>query len=142
MASTAVLADQPWVMVPLTYGFAARVATGPKLSPLGRLATEVIEPRLPGGRKFSPGPPKRFAQGIGLLFSLTALLLHYRLGRSRAAKVVLGALIGAASMEAFLGYCVGCRMFALGMRTGLVPERVCAECQDIWSRPGVPAAKV
>jgi hypothetical protein len=134
MSATAVLADQPWLMVPLAYGFAARVATGPKLSPLGRLATEVIEPRLPGKRKFSPGPPKRFAQAIGLAFSLTALLLHYRFGRRRAARAVLTGLVGAASLEAFLGLCLGCKLFALGMRAGVVPERVCEECRDIWSR--------
>ncbi len=134
MAGAAVLADQPWIMFPLAYGFAARVATGPKLSPLGQLATKVVEPRLPGRRKFSPGPPKRFAQSVGLAFSLTALLLHYRLGRRTAAKAVLTGLIGAASLEAFFGYCLGCKMFALGMRTGVVPERVCEECNDIWAR--------
>jgi hypothetical protein len=134
MAGTAVLADQPWVMVPLAYGFAARVATGPKLSPLGQLATRVVEPRLPGRRRYSPGPPKRFAQAIGLAFSLSALLLHYRFGRRRAAKAVLTALMGAASLEAFLGVCLGCRLFALGMRAGVVPDRVCEDCNDIWSR--------
>ena len=142
MAGTAVLADQPWIMVPLAYGFAARVATGPKLSPLGQLATKVVEPRLPGERKFSPGPPKRFAQAIGLTFSLTALVLHYRFGRHRVAKAVLGALVGAASLEAFLGYCLGCKMFALGMRTGLVPERVCEECNNIWARYPAASAQV
>ncbi len=134
MAGAAVVADQPWIMFPLAYGFAARVATGPQLSPLGQLATRVIEPRLPGRRRYSPGAPKRFAQSIGLAFSLTALLLHYRLGRHRAAKAVLTGLIGAASLEALFGLCLGCKMFALGMRTGLVPERVCEECNDIWSR--------
>lgn len=134
MATTAVAADQPWLMFPLVYGFAARVATGPKLSPLGQLATRVVEPRLPGNRRYSPGPPKRFAQGVGLTFSLTALLLHYAAGRSRAAKAVLGGLIGAASLEAFAGYCLGCRMFALGMRAGVVPERLCEDCGDIWAR--------
>lgn len=134
MAGAAVAADQAWVMFPLAYGFAARVATGPTLSPLGQLATRVVEPRLPGRRKFSPGPPKRFAQAMGLGFSLTALALHYGTGRPRAAKAVLGALMGAASLEAFFGYCVGCRLFALGMRSGLVPPQVCEECSNIWAR--------
>lgn len=134
MTATAVAADQPWIMAPLAYGFAARVATGPKLSPLGRLATQVIEPRLPGGRKFSPGPPKRFAQAIGLAFSTTALLLRYRFRRPAAAKVVLTGLLGAASLEAFFGVCLGCKLFAVGMRAGLVPESLCEECNDIWSR--------
>lgn len=134
VATTTVVADQPWLMWPLAYGFAARVAAGPSLSPLGQLATRVVEPRLPGVRRYSPGPPKRFAQAVGLAFSVTALFLHYRLGRHRAAKWVLSALIGAASLEAFAGYCLGCRIFALGMKAGLVPEAVCAECNDIWAR--------
>jgi hypothetical protein len=134
MSALAVAGEQPWVMLPLAYGFAARVATGPKLSPLGQLATRVVEPRLPGSRSYSPGPPKRFAQAIGLTFSLTALFLHYRLGRPRAARIVLSMLLAAASLEAGLGLCLGCKLFALGMRIGLVPEQVCQECNDIWAR--------
>lgn len=133
MSALAVAGEQPWVMFPLAYGFAARVATGPKLSPLGQLATRVVEPRLPGSRSYSPGPPKRFAQAIGLTFSLTSLFLHYRLGRPRAARVVLSMLLAAASLEAGLGLCLGCKLFALGMRVGLVPEQVCQECNDIWA---------
>jgi hypothetical protein len=47
---------------------------------------------------------------------------------------VLAGLIGAASLEALFGFCVGCRLFALGMRAGLVPERTCVECGEIWVR--------
>ena len=35
-----------WLFVPLAYGFVARVLTGPRLSPLGRLASAVVAPRL------------------------------------------------------------------------------------------------
>lgn len=134
MAATAVLADQPWLTVPLVYGFAARVATGPRLSPLGRLATEVVTPRIRTEHRFSPGPPKRMAQAIGLAMSGTALLLHYRYGRTRAAKAVLATLAGAAGLEAGLGLCLGCKLFQLGMRVGVVPPSVCEECNDIWAR--------
>ena len=50
-----------WVLVPLTYGFIARVLTGPFLSPLGRIATQVVTPRIRREHKFVAGPPKRFA---------------------------------------------------------------------------------
>jgi hypothetical protein len=134
MAGAVVVGDQPWVLVPLTYGFAARVATGPKLSPLGQLATKVVTPRLPGRAKFSPGPPKRLAQGIGLAVSAAALGLHYGMRRPRAAKSLLAVLMMAAGLEAGAGLCLGCKLFELGMRAGLVPERVCEECNDVWSR--------
>ena len=35
-----------WLLVPLAYGFWARVLTGPTLSPLGWTAQNVIAPRL------------------------------------------------------------------------------------------------
>lgn len=139
MSVTAVAGDQPWLMLPLAYGFAARVATGPKLSPLGRLATQVVAPRIPGDPKLSPGPPKRFAQVIGLVFSTSAVLLHYRFRRPRAAKVVLTALAGAATLEAAFGLCLGCKLFQLGMRLGIVPAQTCERCNDIWSQAAAPS---
>jgi hypothetical protein len=140
MAATAALADQSWIMFPLAYGFAARVATGPKLSPLGLLATRVVTPRLPVEHSYSPGPPKRLAQAMGLGMSATALTLHYGAGRGRAARLVLGALATAAGLEAAFGLCLGCRLFELGMRAGLVPESVCEECRDIWAHRETHAA--
>lgn len=133
MATTTVVGNKPWLMVPLVYGFAARVFTGPKLSPLGLLATKVVTPRINRQHTFVPGPPKRFAQGMGLAMSGTALTLHYGLGRTRAAYLVLSALAGAAALEAFAGYCVACRMFPLLIKAGVVPEQACERCSDIWS---------
>ncbi len=133
MAATAALADQPWLMFPLAYGFAARVATGPTLSPLGLIATRVVTPRLRVEHRYSPGPPKRLAQAMGLAMSSSALALYYGARRPRAARVVLGALAAAAGLEAAFGLCLGCKIFELGMRTGVVPESVCEECRNIWS---------
>lgn len=138
MAATAVIADQPWLMFPLAYGFASRVACGPKLSPLGLFATRVVTPRLGGDHRFSPGPPKRFAQAIGLAVSVTAVVLHYRMGRARQAKLALGVLSVAAGLEAGFGLCLGCKLFALGTRLGLLRADLCEECSDIWSRKASP----
>jgi hypothetical protein len=138
MAAAAVVADQPWIMIPLAYGFAARVAAGPKLSPLGLVATRVVTPRLDVEHRYSPGPPKRLAQAMGLAMSATALALHYRARRPRAAQAVLAALATAAGLEAAFGLCLGCKLFEAGMRAGLVPETVCEDCRDIWNRGREP----
>jgi hypothetical protein len=135
MATSAVVFDQPWVLAPLTYGFAARVATGPKLSPLGQFATRVVTPRITRPAKFSPGPPKRLAQGMGLTMSGAALALNYGFGRKRAAYTVLSGLIGAASLEAFFGICLACKMFPALVRLGIVPETACEDCADLSTRP-------
>lgn len=126
--------DQPWILILLAYGFWARVLTGPTLSPLGQLATRVVAPRLPFEPKYVPGPPKRFAQAIGVVFSSTALVLWYGSGDHTAAFVVVGLLTGAAFLEAAFGLCLGCKGFAVLMRLGVVPESVCLECSDLSLR--------
>jgi hypothetical protein len=133
MAGATVALDQPWILVPLTYGFAARVLSGPTLSPLGRFATKVVTPRLKVEHRFVPGPPKRLAQGVGLAMSGTALAL-VAVGHKRAAYRVLSGLLVASSLEAFFGICLACRAFPVLMKLGLIPEDVCRECTDIWSR--------
>ena len=127
------LTQSGWVLVPLTYGFLARVFTGPTMSPLGRIATQVVTPRLKGNHKFVPGPPKRFAQGVGLLFSGVASLL-WATGNMGAAQVVIAALIVAAGLESFFAICLGCIMFSMLMRIGVIPEDVCEECNNFHLR--------
>lgn len=131
--------DLRWMTLVLLYGFVARVLTGPTLSPLGQLVTRVVTPRLPVPVKLVPGPPKRFAQGIGVAFSLTAAVLTFGFDAFGPAQVVLGMLVVAASLEAFLGFCLGCQAFALLMRAGVIPEAVCERCNDLSGRLGVPA---
>lgn len=140
MAATAAIADQPLIMLPLAYGFAARVAAGPRFSPLGLLATRVVTPRLNVKHNYSAGPPKRLAQAMGLAMSVTALGLRYWARRPQAARLALGALATAAALEAAFGLCLGCKLFELGMRAGVVPESVCEECRDIWKDREVRAA--
>lgn len=134
MAASTILLDQPALMVPLTYGFGARVLNGPRFSPLGLLATKVITPRLPLEHKMVAGPPKRLAQGIGFAMSATALSLFYLFGKKKAAYAVLSLLLVAASLESFFGYCIACKLFPFLMRAGLVSEETCKECNDIWNR--------
>jgi hypothetical protein len=122
-----------WLLIPLAYGFWARVLTGPTLSPLGWTAQNVIAPRL-GPRKPVPGPPKRFAQAMGAVMSTAALLLALVLGLETAADGVLLAFVVAAGLESIFGYCLGCKVFGLLMRAGVVPATVCAECADISGR--------
>ena len=122
-----------WLLIPLAYGFWARVLTGPTLSPLGWSAQNLIAPRL-GPKKPVPGPPKRFAQGMGAVMATAALVLGLILGDHTAADVVLGLFVVAAGLESIFAICLGCHVFALMMRIGLVPAAVCEECADISLR--------
>ena len=133
MASGYAVTGWAWLLIPLTYGFVARVLSGPTFSPLARLATQVITPRINANHRIVAGPPKRFAQGVGALFSVTASVL-FLLDFSTASRWVAAALAGPAFLEAAFGFCIGCKMFAGLMRLGVIPESVCVECNDISAR--------
>lgn len=128
IATVALLLDLPWLAVVLAVGFALRVAAGPRLSPLALLVTKVGRPRLDVAPRPVPGPPKRFAQAVGLAFSSASALLALAFGLETAGAVGLGALLVAASLEAFAGLCLGCKAFALLVRVGVVPADVCERC--------------
>ncbi len=131
MSALTIALDVPWLTLVIAYGFLARVASGPTLSPLGQLVTRVIVPRLPLAARPVPGPPKRFAQAIGATLSVAAAVLAVASGLTTAAYVLLGMLIAAATLESVFGLCLGCRMFALLMRLGAIPPEVCERCADI-----------
>ena len=128
-----VLSGNGWVLLPLTYGFIARVLAGPRLSPLGRLATQVLTPRLSFEHRFVPGPPKRFAQGVGAAFTITASVL-FVFGATGAAQVVIALLVVAAFLESAFAVCLGCIGFGLLMKIGVIPEAVCEECNNFTAR--------
>jgi hypothetical protein len=121
-----------WLLVPLAYGFWARVLTGPTLSPLGRFATGVVAPRL-GSPRYVPGPPKRFAQGIGAVVTTLAAVFALGLGSTTAADVLVGMMVVFATLESVFALCVGCKIFGALMAVGLIPDDVCAECANIWA---------
>lgn len=132
MATGTLVLELRWMTLVLAYGFVARVLTGPKLSPLGLLVTRVVVPRLPIPPRLVAGPPKRFAQGIGATATVLAAALTYGADQWGAAQVLLGTMVVAASLEAFAGFCLGCKAFALLMKAGVIPEAVCERCNDLW----------
>ncbi len=139
MCVLVIAGDLEWMTVVIAYGFVARVLTGPTLSPLGQLVTRVVTPRLGLRERPVAGPPKRFAQGIGAAFSLTALVLA-GLGYWTGAEVFLALLAVAALLESVFALCLGCKAFAVLMRVGIVPDEVCERCTNIWATaPGAAA---
>jgi hypothetical protein len=127
----AIASGQAWIALVIAYGFIARVATGPTLSPLGQLVTRVITPRLGLAPRYVPGPPKRFAQGIGAILSVTAAVLAVGFGQQVAADLALAAILAAATLESAFGFCLGCTIFTALMRIGVIPDRVCRACASV-----------
>lgn len=130
----------PLLLAVLAYGFGARVLYGPRFSPLGLLVTRVVRPRITAwAPRPVAGPPKRFAQGIGLVFTASALAATAA-GAEPVALVLIVGLLGAASLEAFAGICLGCIAFRGLMRIGVIPASVCEACNDVSAHLAARAA--
>ena len=121
-----------WVLIFILYGFLARVLTGPTLSPIGLIATKILVPLFGNPEKLVPGPPKRFAQAIGLVFSAAALITLL-FSEISATRYLIGILGFFASLEAFVGFCTGCYVFGWLIRFRLIPESVCESCKIDYS---------
>jgi Domain of unknown function (DUF4395) len=121
-----------WVIAVLAAGFVLRVTTASRIDPIAVVASRVIAPRL-GEPRWTPGPPKRFAQGIGATLTVPAAVLAF--AGATAPAVVLVALVAcAAALEGLAGFCVGCWAFARLMDAGVIPSSVCEECADLSRR--------
>ena len=130
-----------WLLVPLVYGFLARVLAGPTMSPLGQFVTRVATPNLEAWlnsrqpaafeSRIVPGPPKRFAQGVGLAFTSGAALA-WIVGAPVVSYLLVALLIAAATLESVFAVCLGCIVYNAIWG--------CAECADITQEPAkVPA---
>ncbi len=128
LAVATLVTGSAWLYLLLVVGFAARTAAGPRFSLLGRAATQVVAPRL-GAPRHVPGPPKRFAQAIGLVLTAAAAVAGPLLGADLVARGLVGVLLVFASLESVLGFCAGCWLFARLMDWGLVPESTCEICR-------------
>jgi hypothetical protein len=138
MGAAYVVSGAAWLLVPLVYGFLARVTTGPTFSPLALLATKVLTPRIKTEHRMVAGPPKRFAQLVGLMFSSAAAVL-WLFDFGVASRIVAAALVAAALLESVFAVCLGCIMFGWLMRLGVIPQRVCEECNNLQLRASTNA---
>jgi hypothetical protein len=124
----AILTQSAWALPILAGGFCLRWAFGPRYSPLARFAV-YLAPKIASVRLVA-GPPKRFAQGIGatclLAASLLLLLAHSVGGWALAAMVA-----AFATLEASLGFCLGCWIYARLIRLGLIAADRCEDCAPV-----------
>lgn len=98
-----------------------------------------MAPRV-GPPKLVPGPPKRFAQAIGATLTAAGAVVAFGLGADAAGDALFALVTLAAALESLMAVCLGCELFTLLMRVGVVPERVCPECADISKRLGRAAS--
>ena len=92
--------------------FAIGAINGPQFTPYAFIYRTLIKPRLKSQLRTEDVRPPQFAQSIGLLFALVALV-----GSATGAPVVFIIAIAAALAAAFLNaafdFCLGCQIYLL-----------------------------
>jgi len=111
-----------WLLLFAFVMFAWGAAFGPAKHPYGLFFRAVIRPKLPAPKFLEPEAPPRFAQGVGLFVSGLGLVLHlagvpYGLVAAAAAAFI------AAFLNAVFGLCLGCELYGLLLRLGLVGKK-------------------
>jgi hypothetical protein len=107
----------PVIPAVLTIDFLLRAVNYGRYSPLnlfsGFLVKTFYIPVKPVDRA-----PKRFAAGVGFLFSLSFLILSL-IPYTLAAGVLAGILVLFASLEAFFAFCAGCYVYFFLKKLGV-----------------------
>ncbi|MBC7277179.1 DUF4395 domain-containing protein [Nocardioides sp.] len=111
----ALLLPQPWallVTVIQTVLFAIGTGLGVQRTPHAWLFKKFVRPRLSAPDELEDPAPPRFAQGVGLVFVLVALVA-YVLGATLVAQIALGLALVAAVLNAVFRFCLGCEIYLL-----------------------------
>jgi hypothetical protein len=110
LLAVALFTPAKWVLALLAIDFAIKVFARFRYSPicaLSRLVARTL--RLPTHPV--DAAPKRFAAALGLVFSLTGIVLGPFAGLWAAYAVVIGSFSVCAALEGFGGVCVGCLIY-------------------------------
>lgn len=91
----------------------------PRTAPWGALYRKAVQPRLARPSELEDPRPPRFAQGVGLFVSVVGLVLHL-VGVPWALPIAAAAAFVAAFLNAVFGLCLGCQLYLLLQRIGLV----------------------
>ena len=108
----ALVTGSEWVATFQAIVFAIGAIKGPQFTPYAFIYRRLIKPRLKSPLRTEDVRPPQFAQSIGLLFALVALV-----GSAAGAPVVFTVAIAAALAAAFLNaafdFCLGCQIYLL-----------------------------
>lgn len=95
--------------------FLVGVSLGVQRTPTALVFKGLIRPRLAPPTALEDARPPRFAQGIGLLFTVVALI-GFATGAVLVAQVAIGFAVVAALLNAVFGLCLGCELYLFGLR--------------------------
>ena len=113
------VADPAFLLLLLTALLFLWGVLSPRTAPWGVLYRRVVQPRLKPPTELEDPRPPRFAQGVGLFVVGIGLVLHLA-GVPLAIPIAAAAAFIAAFLNAVFGLCLGCQLYLLLQRVGLV----------------------
>ncbi|TFD63438.1 DUF4395 domain-containing protein [Cryobacterium ruanii] len=114
-ASAAALA----LLAVITALFAWGALAGAGRHPYGVLFKKFVRPRLAPPTELEDAAPPTFAQGVGLAVTLVGLVLGL-VGVPGAVGIAAAAAFAAAFLNAVFDYCLGCQIYLLLLRFGVL----------------------
>ncbi len=92
--------------------FGIGAARGVQHTPQSWVFRTVVRPRLGAPSALEDPAPPRFAQAVGLVFLVVAVV-GFAAGATLLAQVALGFALVAAILNSVFGFCLGCEVFLL-----------------------------
>ena len=103
--------------------FAWGAFAGVQRHPYGRIFTALIRLRVAPPSELEDPIPPTFAQGVGFFITLIGLVLHL-IGVPFALVIAAGFAFIAAFLNSIFAYCLGCQIYLLLVRAGLLGRGV------------------
>jgi hypothetical protein len=95
--------------------FAVGAGRGVQFTPTAYVFKALVRPRLAAPDHLEDAAPPRFAQAVGLVFTVVALV-GYTTGATLLGEVFAGFALMAATLNAVFAFCLGCELYLLGRR--------------------------
>lgn len=113
------VADPGFIAVAIVAALFLWGVVSPRTAPWGVVFRRFVRPRLAPPAELEDPRPPRFAQGVGLFVTALGLLLHL-LGVPWALPLAAAAALIAAFLNAAFGFCLGCQIYLLLQRAGIL----------------------
>ena len=104
-----------WLATVQAVVFAIGAIKGPQFTPYAFIYKSVVKPRLKGEVPTEDVRPPQFAQSVGLLFALTAIV-GLVTGVTPIFTVAVAFALAAAFLNAAFNFCLGCEIYLLLLR--------------------------
>ena len=113
--AAALATNNVWFIVVQALVFAIGAFKGPQFTPYAFIYKTIVKPRLKGEVPTEEVNPPQFAQKVGLLFALVAIV-GAATGIDLLFTIAVAGALGAAFLNVAFNFCLGCEIYLLLLR--------------------------